>query len=154
RIRTKWEEDDDADGSREDYVETLARLLPETAFVVNMVEPARGGGHDGSVCFVAIDFASGVSTMEAVHRSLDVVGTTSGKVTLETTRQTAARKAAATKGVKGRRDAALKAARTRKRRAAAAKAHATMGPQGRHDAAVKAARTRNLNVAASKRSKT
>lgn len=118
RIRKQWK---DVADSREDSVKALARLLPETAFVVNLVEPARGGGHDGSVVFVGIDFASGVRNISPGHRALDVVGTTGGKVTLETTRQTAEPNVAAKKGVKQRRGAAPKAARKRNRRIAPAK---------------------------------
>lgn len=77
-----------------------------------------------------------------VRRSLDVVGTTGGKVTLETIRQAAARKAAATKGPQGHQAAAVKAARTRKRKAAAAKASATKGPQGHRAAAAKGSATK------------
>src|SRR5438046_4230352 len=86
---------------------------------------------------------------ESMSRVLDVIGTTGGKVTLETIRQTT-RKAAATKGSQGHRDAAVKAARTRKRKAAAAKASATKGPHGHRDAAIKAARTRKRRRAAAK----
>lgn len=55
RLRTAWEEDEDA--SIESAVSRMAELLPASAFVLQMVEPARGGGHDGSVVFAAFDLA-------------------------------------------------------------------------------------------------
>ena len=88
--------------------------------------------------------------MDRVVSSLDVVGTTGGKVTVETIRQAAPPWAAATEGPEGHQAAAVKAARTQKRKAAAAKASATKGLQRRHEAAVKAARTRKRKAAASK----
>lgn len=63
-------------------------------------------------------------------RVLDVIATTGGKATVETIRQTAARKAAATKGPQGHRTAAIKAARTRKLKAAAAKHPRQRVPRG------------------------
>jgi hypothetical protein len=103
---------------------------------------------------IAQTFAADERSMNRVLRTLDVVGTTGGKVTLETIRQAAPRKAAATKGPQGHQAAAVKAARTRKRRVAATKAAATKGPQDHRAAAIKAARSRKRKAAAAKASAT
>lgn len=41
-----------------DVVEALAKVLPNTVVFFDFVEPARGGGHDGSSIAIAVDFAS------------------------------------------------------------------------------------------------
>jgi hypothetical protein len=65
---------------------------------------------------IAQTFGVEEGSMNRVLRSLDVVGTTGGKVTLETIRQAAAHKAVATKGAQGRHAAAIKAAALEKGR--------------------------------------
>ena len=67
--------------------------------------------------------------MDRVVSSLDVVGTTGGKVTVETIRQAAPPWAAATEGAQGHQAAALKAARTRKRKAGRIKRFGTLKPE-------------------------
>lgn len=59
RLRAVWEEDEDA--SIESAASRMAELLPASAFVLHMVEPASGGGHDGSVAFAAFDLAPAVA---------------------------------------------------------------------------------------------
>jgi hypothetical protein len=65
---------------------------------------------------------------------------------LKAARTQAGYKAAATKGPAGRRKAAFKAAKTRKRRAAGRKSAETKGPEGRRKAALKAAETRRQRL--------
>jgi hypothetical protein len=74
--------------------------------------------------------------MNRVLSILDVIGPTGGKVTLETIRQGAGRKAAAASGRRGQ------GGPPRKRKAAAVKASATKRLRGYHSAANEAARTR------------
>jgi len=141
-------------------------ITPQSSFrrrrFITRPQPPRGRRHQA--CAAAFQYCRDAEipkgsdieegSMDRVISSLDVIGTNAGKVTLETIRQAAARKAAATTGPQGHQAAAAKAARTRKRKAAAAKASATKGPQGHRAAAIKAARTRKRKAAAAKASAT
>ena len=49
RLLTAWEGAEDADQA----VRAMADALPSHAVVLELVEPARGGGHDGSYCAAA-----------------------------------------------------------------------------------------------------
>lgn len=55
RLRELWDEDAP---TIEDGVARLAAALPESAFVLSIFEPARGGGHDGSIVWFGFDLST------------------------------------------------------------------------------------------------
>ena len=41
-----------------DLIRQCADAMPSSAVIFELLDPPRGGGHDGSVCYVAFDFAA------------------------------------------------------------------------------------------------
>lgn len=53
-----------------ELIEKCAKLLPNSCVIFELIEPARGGGHSGSVCYACFDFSDRepeTVTLESLH---------------------------------------------------------------------------------------
>ena len=57
KIHSLFEYNQDDEMSFDEKLEQILEILPKSALVLEIVEPPRGGGHDGDTCFVCFDFS-------------------------------------------------------------------------------------------------
>ena len=56
KIHSLFNGDENDEMCLDEQIDNILEILPKSALVLEIVEPPRGGGHDGDTCYVGFDF--------------------------------------------------------------------------------------------------
>ena len=63
-IATLQSAEEDGELSQDQFMKQVTENLPRSAIVFEVLDPPRGGGFDGEICYVGFDFAESMSSSQ------------------------------------------------------------------------------------------